>query len=311
MMLDHAARALKRFEEFAVREAIPLARTTADIARNEIDEFTLRLLGADFEDRLRRVPIQMASGGVDPFGLDPEWAKYAVGVGAFFHRFYFRTIVKGIEKVPSSRVLLIANHSGQIPLDGYMIGASMFLDGEPPRIIRSMVEKWTQTVPFFSTLFSRLGQVVGVPENARRLLELGEALLVFPEGVRGISKSFAQRYQLEDFGLGFMRLALETNTPVVPVAVVGAEEQYVSLGNMERVAKMLKMPSFPLLPQVLVPGGQLPLPTRYRIEFGAPMRFEGDYDDDDAVIAEKVQRVRLAIQSMLHQGLKERRSIFW
>ncbi|MBK9258317.1 MAG: acyltransferase family protein [Polyangiaceae bacterium] len=310
-MLNHAARALKRLEAFATREALPLARTTADIARTEIDEFTLRLLGPDFDDRLRRVPIPMANEGVDPFGLDPQWAKYAAGIGAFFHRFYFRTIVTGIDKIPSSRVLLVSNHSGQIPLDGYMIAASMFFDGDPPRIVRSMVEKWTQTMPFFSTLFSRLGQVVGVPENARKLLELGEALLVFPEGVRGISKSFAHRYQLEDFGLGFMRLALETNTPIVPVAVIGAEEQYVSLGNMDRVAKMLNMPSFPLLPQVLVPGGQLPLPTRYRIEFGAPMRFEGDYDDDDAIIADKVQRVRWAIQSMLHQGLKERRSIFW
>jgi 1-acyl-sn-glycerol-3-phosphate acyltransferase len=310
-MLNHAADALKRIEAFATREAIPLARTTVDIARTEIDEFTLRLLGPDFEDRLRRVPIQLASEGVDPFGLDPQWAKYAVGVAAFFHRFYFRTIVKGIGKVPSSRVLLVANHSGQIPMDGFMIAAAMFLDGDPPRIVRSMVEKWAQTMPFFSTLFSRVGQVVGVPENARRLLDQGEALLVFPEGVRGISKSFAHRYQLTEFGLGFMRLALETNTPIVPVAVIGAEEQYVSLGNMKRVARILNIPSFPLLPQMLVPGGQLPLPTRYRIEFGAPMRFEGDYDDDDAVIADKVQRVRWTIQSMLHNGLKERRSIFW
>jgi 1-acyl-sn-glycerol-3-phosphate acyltransferase len=234
-----------------------------------------------------------------------------VGVAAFFHRFYFRTSVHGIEQVPSGRVLLISNHSGQFPLDGMLIAASMFLDAEPPRILRSMVEKWTQTLPFVGTVFSRVGQVVGVPENARRLLELGEAITVFPEGARGISKPFSQRYKLTDFGLGFMRLALETETPVVPVAVIGAEEQYISFGNLEGVAKAFGMPSFPIIPQWLVPGGQMPLPTKYRIYFGEPMFFEGDPDDDDAVIEEKVGRVKGTIQSMLNRGLKERKSIFW
>jgi 1-acyl-sn-glycerol-3-phosphate acyltransferase len=166
-------------------------------------------------------------------------------------------------------------------------------------------------LPFVSTFFARVGQVVGVPENARRLLELGEALLVFPEGARGISKSFSERYKLTDFGLGFMRLALETRTPIVPVAVIGAEEQYVSLGSLDRVARALRMPSFPILPQLLVPGGQLPLPTRYRLYFGEPMHFEGDADDDDGVIEEKVLRVKTTIQSMLNRGLRERKSIFW
>ncbi len=310
-MLEGAARALGKLGAFATRDALPIARSFVDVAQDGIDELGIKLLGRDFEDRLRRVPIPMASGGVDPFGLDLEWAKYAVGAAAFFHRFYFRTIVHGIERVPPSRVLLVANHSGQIPMDGVIIAASMFLDAEPPRIVRSMVEKWAQTLPFVSTFFSRVGQVVGVPENARRLLELGEAILVFPEGIRGVSKKFAERYKLMDFGLGFMRLALETNTPIVPVALVGAEEQYVSFGNLDRVAKALHMPSFPLMPQLLVPGGQLPLPTRYRLFFGEPMRFDGDPDDDDAVIEEKVLRVKATIQSMLNRGLKERKSVFW
>src|SRR6185295_20074761 len=99
---------------------------------------------------------------------------------------------------------------------------------------------------------------VGVPENARRLLELGEAITVFPEGAKGISKPFSERYRLTDFGLGFMRLALETETPIVPISVIGAEEQYISFGNVDFVAKALGMPSFPLIPQWIVPGGQLP-----------------------------------------------------
>jgi 1-acyl-sn-glycerol-3-phosphate acyltransferase len=305
------SRALQKLTRFATEDALPLVRTSADTVRSAFDDFTIRLLGRDFEDRLRRVPMPMAAAGVDPFGLDPEWAKYAVGVAAFFHRFYFRTQVTGIERVPTGRVLLISNHSGQVPLDGMLIGASMFLDAEPPRIMRSMVEKWTQTLPFVGTVFSRVGQVVGVPENARRLLELGEAITVFPEGARGISKPFSQRYKLTDFGLGFMRLALETETPIVPIAVIGAEEQYISFGNMGTFAKTLGMPSFPIIPQWLVPGGQMPLPTKYRIHFGEAMYFDGDPDDDDAVIEEKVARVKGTIQSMLNRGLKERKAIFW
>lgn len=307
----NTSRALARLTRFAMEDALPAARASTAAVQHAFDDFTIRLLGRDFEDRLRRVPMPMASGGVDPFGLDPDWAKYAIGVAAFFHRFYFRTTVHGVHRVPTGRVLLVSNHSGQIPLDGMLIAASMFLDAEPPRMIRSMVEKWTQTLPFVGTTFSRVGQVVGVPENARRLLEQGEVIMVFPEGARGISKPFSERYRLTEFGLGFMRLALETQTPIVPIAVVGAEEQYLSLGNLEGAAKALGWPSFPLIPQLFFPGGQLPLPTKYRIYFGEPLSFEGDPDDDDAVIEEKVARVKGTIQSMLNRGLKERASIFW
>ena len=227
------------------------------------------------------------------------------------HRKYFRTEIFGKEHVPAGRVLLISNHSGQIPIDAALIGASLFMDVEPPRFARAMVEKWTQTLPFVSLLFARVGQVVGVPENAKRLLESDEALLVFPEGARGISKSFDQRYNLVDFGLGFMRLALETGTPIIPVAVIGGEEQYISIGNFASLAKLLRMPTMPILPQLLLPFGALPLPTRYRIYFGEPMRFEGDPDDDDAVIEEKVFVVKATIQSMINRGLKARKSVFF
>lgn len=265
----------------------------------------------DFHARLARVPVSLGQSGVDPFGFDPEWARFALAGAAFLHRKYFRTEVFGAENVPSGRLLLIANHSGQIPLDGAIIGAAMFMDVEPPRFIRAMVEKWTQTLPFVSLFFSRVGQVVGVPENARRLLESNEALLVFPEGARGISKTFDRRYQLTEFGLGFMRLAMETSTPIIPIAVIGAEEQYVSVANLDRLARILGAPAFPLLPQLALPGGFLPLPTRYRLYFGEPMRFSGDPDDEDAVIEEKVWLVRATIQSMLNRGLKARKSIFW
>jgi 1-acyl-sn-glycerol-3-phosphate acyltransferase len=295
----------------ARRDAIPAFRALADATKAKLDALAETLLGPDFHDRLARVPTRLGPSGVDSFGFDPEVAKYALIVAAFFHRFWFRAEVHGIENVPRGRVLLISNHSGQLPLDALVIGASMFLDAEPPRFIRAMVEKWTQTLPFVGTFFSRCGQVVGVPENARQLLRNEEMLLVFPEGARGISKPITERYRLGEFGLGFMRLALETGTPIVPIAVVGAEEQYVNVGNARRLAKLIGMPSFPLIPQFLLPGGILPLPVKYRIYVGEPLLFDGDPDDDDAVIEEKVWVVRATIQSMINRGLKERRGLFW
>jgi 1-acyl-sn-glycerol-3-phosphate acyltransferase len=291
--------------------AFPFARRLLDTAVSGVSAAWRRAIGEEIEERLRRVPVNTSETGVDPFGLDPEWAKYTLSVVAALHRGYFRTEVHGIENVPEGRVLLIANHSGQVPIDGAMIGAAMFFDAEPPRIIRSMVEKWVQTLPFIAVLFTRVGQVVGVPENARRLLETGEAILVFPEGSRGISKTFRDRYQLTDFGLGFMRLALETGTPIVPVAVVGAEEQYINVANLTSIARALRMPAFPVIPQLFIPGLQLPLPTKYHVHFGEPMTFEGDPDDDDVVIEEKVWVVKATIQSMLNRGLKQRKSLFF
>ncbi|MEB2312911.1 MAG: lysophospholipid acyltransferase family protein [Sorangiineae bacterium] len=304
-------RALARLTDVAARDVIPLGQRFAAGLRRSADELTLRLVGPDFDDRVQQLRERYLVAGGDPFGLDPDTAKYAILVCAFFHRMWFRTEVHDIEHVPPGRVLLIANHSGQVPIDGAIIGSAMFLDAEPPRMIRAMVEKWALTLPFVGTFFNRVGQVVGVPENARRLLENDEMLLVFPEGTRGINKPFNRRYQLEEFGLGFMRLAIETGTPIVPVAVIGAEEQYVNLGNVEWLARTLGMPSFPVMPQLAVPGGQLPLPTKYRLYFAEPMRFDGDPDDDDAVLEEKVWLVKQTIQSMLNRGLKARKGIFF
>ncbi len=306
-LIDQVGHALT----LARRDALPFARALGDRTRAQLDALAEALLGPDFHDRLARVPMRLGPAGVDPFGLDPEVMKYALTVAAFFHRIWFRTEVHGIENVPRGRVLLISNHSGQVPIDGMVIGATMFLDAEPPRLLRSMVEKWSQVLPFIGTLFARCGQVVGVPENARTLLANEEMLLVFPEGSRGIGKPIHKRYQLADFGLGFMRLALETGTPIVPIAVVGAEEQYINVGNVGVLARALGMPNFPLIPQLFIPGGQLPLPVKYRLHVGEPLLFEGDPDDDDAVIEEKVWMVKATIQSMLNRGLKERRRLFW
>ncbi len=268
------------------------------------------LLNEDIDGRIARIRQSPNEVGFDPFGFDPDTARYALAGAALLHRRYFRSEVFGIENVPTGRALVIANHSGQVPVDGLLIGSALMLDAEPPRFGRSMVEKWSATLPFVSFLFPRCGQVVGAPENARRLLLQDETLVVFPEGARGISKTFDRRYQLTEFGLGFMRLALETKTPIIPTAVIGGEEQYVSVADIKPLAKLLGMPALPILPQLLS-GFIAPLPTRYRLYFGEPIYFDGDPDDDDSVIEEKVWVVKTTIQSMVNRGLKERKSIFF
>lgn len=285
-------------------------RTAPSAAGEAFLRFAENATGEDIEARIRGIVTHPNAIGYDPFGFDPDVARHVLAVAAILHRLYFRTEVHGIDRIPNGRVLIISNHGGQLPLDGVMIGASLMLDADPPRFPRSMVEKWTAELPFVSTVFPRAGQVVGSPDNARRLLLQEESIIVFPEGAKGISKTFDHRYQLADFGLGFMRLALETNTPIVPCAVIGAEEQYPSVADVGPLAKLLGMPAFPLIPQLFV-GMLLPLPTKYRIYFGEPMHFQGDPDDDDAIIDEKVVRVKNAIGSMLREGLAARQSIFY
>jgi 1-acyl-sn-glycerol-3-phosphate acyltransferase len=279
-------------------------------ARRAAEEVMRAALGRDFEGRVRQLRDHYTKQGDDPFGLDPDFVRRGVMLTSFLHRHYFRSEVHGLENIPPGRALLIANHSGQIPIDALLIGLAVFLDGERPRLVRAMVEKWMQTIPFIAPWIARLGQVVGVPENCQLLLEREELILAFPEGVRGIVKPFTRRYQLEAFGQGFMRMALATESPIVPIAVIGAEEQYVSVGNLEWAATLIGLPALPLVPQLMVPGGVLPLPTKYRIYFGEPLRFSGDPADERAVLAH-VWLVRQTIQRMIVQGLEQRRSVFF
>ena len=265
-------------------------------------------LGARDLDRIRMLPTRQNEYGFDSFGFNRDDAKVALVVVRWLYRNYFRAEVHGLSNVPAGRVMLVANHSGQLPFDAVNIVSAMVFDGQPPRLPRSMIEHFVPTLPYVSYLFSRWGQVVGTPENCRRLLDDEEILLVFPEGVRGISKPYTQRYQLQDFGLGFMRLALETKAPIVPVAVIGAEEQAPAF-NLRFLAKLFGAPSFPVMP---VPPflPLLPLPSRYYLYFGEPMMFDGDADEDDEHVEQLVRQVRFSIESMLRVGLKERTRVY-
>jgi 1-acyl-sn-glycerol-3-phosphate acyltransferase len=278
-----------------------------DKVKQELREWTERMVGPERKERLSALARTGNEYGVDPFGFNLDYSLSALAPFFWLYRHYHRVETYGIEKVPKGRVLLISNHSGQLPMDGAMIGVSLLLEADPPRAIRSMVEKWVPSLPYVSTFMARIGQIVGTPENCRRLLEADEAILVFPEGARGIAKLWPQRYQLQDFGLGFMRLALETDTPIVPIAVVGAEEQAPALVDVKPLAKLLGFPTFPLT----VTGMPLPLPTKYRIYFGDPLHFTGRADDEDSELDKKVRTVKSSIQAMLNQGLKERQGVFW
>jgi 1-acyl-sn-glycerol-3-phosphate acyltransferase len=278
-----------------------------DKMKKGLREWTDRQANDEQKQRLTALARPENEYGVDPFGFNVDFSLSALAPFLWLYRNYFRVETYGIDRVPPGRVLLVSNHSGQLPLDGAMIGVSMLVEADPPRAIRSMVEKWVPSLPYVSTFMARMGQIVGTPENCRRLLEAEEAILVFPEGQRGINKLWPQRYQLQEFGLGFMRLALETRTPIVPIAVVGAEEQAPALMNLKPVAKLLGFPAFPVTPT----GVPIPLPTKYRIYYGDPLTFTGRPDDEDSELDKKVRTVKAAIQSMLHQGLKERRGVFW
>lgn len=278
-----------------------------DKVKQGLRQWTRSMGGDHLEQRVTALARVENEYGVDPFGFSLDYTLAAVAPFLWLYRNYFRVEVHGIEKVPRGRALLVANHSGQLPFDAAMIAVAMLVDAGAPRAIRSMVEKWMPSLPYVSTFMARVGQIVGTPENCRRLLAAEEAILVFPEGVRGLNKLWSQRYKLQEFGLGFMRLALETRTPVVPIAVVGAEEQSQALVDLKPVAKLLRFPALPLT----LTGLPLPLPSKYRIYFGDPLEFTGGADDEDAELDKKVRTVKAAIQALLERGLAERKHAFW
>ena len=288
--------------------AVPLSRAVTETLPRTINELQRRI-----DERLLRIPTRLNAYGYDAWGFHPDTARRALLVTALLYHYWFRVEVEGIEHLPAGRVLLISNHAGQVALDAAMIGCATFFEAEPPRIIRGMGEYWLPTVPWISEIMVRTGSVVGTRKNAIELLRNEEAVIAFPEGVRGMNKLIWERYQLQDFGYGFMRLALETHCPIVPIAVVGSEEQAPAIANLMPLARLLRMPAFPitLTWPWLGLAGMLPLPVKYRVAFGEPMYFEGNPSDEDEVIAEKVEEVKARIAAMLAEGLSARRSIFW
>lgn len=272
---------------------------------------TLRDLAVDDEvsaaiDRASTA-MNVNDRGYDPWGFHAGTAKLYFSIAKQVYR-YFRPRVHGIENIPKGRVLIVPNHSGQLPFDGLVVATACLLEADPPRLVRTMAERWFPTLPFVNIAFSRSGVTVGDPINCRNLLTADNAILVFPEGVRGSGKTWQHRYQLADFGRGFMRLALQSEAPVVPVGVIGAEESIISIADAKPLARLFGAPYLPvpaLLP-LLGPLAYLPIPTRFHVYFGEPLQFEGPFDDEDEAIQEKVEVVQEAVRDLIDRGLGER-----
>ncbi|OUV33309.1 MAG: glycerol acyltransferase [bacterium TMED88] len=272
----------------------------------------LRKLQDRIDAQVARVPARLNEYAFDDQGLSPDFIQRTALPIALMYEHYFRVRSVDIDRVPAGRVLLVANHAGQLPFDGLMLSMAMLLEAQPPRIARGMAEYWVSELPFVSVMAARGGALVGTPRNCTSMLQSEECVMVFPEGVRGMNKVYRDRYQLMDFGLGFMRLALETQTPIVPVSIVGSEDQQPGLANLSRLGRVFGMPAFPITATfpLLGPAGLWPLPVRYHIYFGEPLVFEGDPSEDDAHVQERVDVVKAAILSGFERGLAEREGVF-
>ena len=257
----------------------------------------------EVEERLGRLDIPFNALGLDPYGVSQPHVRRFMFLMGLFYRHYFRVQTYGLEHIPpSGRVMIIGNHSGGLPVDGGMVLSSMFFDKDPPRWVHGMVEKFANNWPIVSQIFSRVGQFTGLPENAVRLLEDDRALMVFPEGARGVGKLYRDRYKLVRFGTGFMRLALQTGTPIVPVAFIGGEEALPTVYHLRTLAKLIRAPYVPVSSHLL----PIPLPVECSLHYGRPMVFEGTGSEDDWVIQKYVEEVRDSIGVLLREGLAQR-----
>jgi 1-acyl-sn-glycerol-3-phosphate acyltransferase len=263
------------------------------------------------DDRQRealRAAVGVNSAGYDPWGFNLETAERTLRVVRYLYRDYFRVEAFHTERVPAGRIMVVANHGGQIPLDGLLLATAMMTEVEPPRLVRGMVERWVPGLPWLSTLFTRCGQVVGDPANCEELLRRDQSIMVFPEGAKGSGKDWWHRYQLQTFGSGFVRLALQTRTPIVPVAIIGSDDTYPAIISSRRLGRLVGAPYLPITPTFpwLGPLGFVPLPVRIHLRFGDPIVFDGDPDEPEADTRARVAQVRGAIQALLDEGLDAR-----
>jgi len=267
----------------------------------------------EIEKRYDHIAAQLNEYGYDPFGLDPKLGKQLAPTMAILYDYYFRVETHGIERVPTGRVLLIGNHAGNtIPFDGALLAAAMLIEGEPPRLCRGMAEFYLPSIPWWNELIHRAGAVVGTPENCVQLLEREEAIIVMPEGHRGFIKPYSQAYKLQRFGTGFVRLALQTRTPIVPVGIIGSEEQSPGLYDAKGIGRLIGAPAFPITATFPLLGvlGYVPFPVKYRYYFGEPILFEGEGNESDESVQERVDIVRDQISLLIEAGLEERTSWF-
>jgi 1-acyl-sn-glycerol-3-phosphate acyltransferase len=256
-----------------------------------------------------RTHLAAASAQEEPpperFGFRFDTAANLFLVTAFFHRWYFRVECHGLDRLPAGPLMLVANHGSHVlAWDGAMIVTACLLDGTPPRLVHGMGDHRLMQLPVLGAVARRIGAVDGRRDACESLLRAGGTVLTFPEGVKALNRRFRDRYQLRPFGPGFMHVAMAAGAPIVPVAVVGAEEEAPLLANPAWLARRLGTPTAPLTPTVVVP-----LPVKYRLHFGSPLRFRGPTAPEP--VARNAAQVRDALQDLLREGLGQRRHLFF
>jgi 1-acyl-sn-glycerol-3-phosphate acyltransferase len=267
-------------------------------------DFLKRRLSGDYE--------------TDEWGYDPEILEAVKPFFQFLYQRYWRVEVSGIENIPAEgRAMLVANHSGQLPFDGSMVGLAVLNEHPQARLVRTLFASWFPSLPFVSSLFTKAGQAIANEENALRLLEEEQLVAVYPEGIKGVGKLYKERYRLARFGRGgFVRTALKAGAPMIPVAVVGAEETYISLAKSEVIARLIGFPFFPITITWPWLGllGFIPLPTKWTIWFGEPVdtaNYGPGSAENTMLVSQLTDHMRNLIQEMIYKRLAERNSILF
>jgi 1-acyl-sn-glycerol-3-phosphate acyltransferase len=258
-------------------------------------------------ERLAQLRIADAGHGYDLFGMHRDWVLAARALADPLYRRYFRVSSFGAENVPAAGpAILVANHAGTLPLDAAMLCMDVLEHTSPPRMPRCIVDRFVPKLPFVGASFSRFGAVNGTLANVRHLLQEGELCLIFPEGLPAIGKPFSARYELQRWHVGHAELALRLRVPVIPVAVIGSEEQWPQLGRLE----WLRPFGIPYLP---IPATPLPLPVHYRIHYGTPLELHGAEPSGELsalAIERAAATTQAAVKALVQQGLATRRGVF-
>jgi 1-acyl-sn-glycerol-3-phosphate acyltransferase len=262
---------------------------------------------------------------VDDFGYDPELSDKVL-LAAFrpLYKRWFRVETRGLENMPDTGgALLVANHSGTIAVDSLMTQLALLDEHPAHRPLRMLGANLVFSTPVVSEFARKTGGTLACNEDAERLLRAGEVVGVWPEGFKGVGKPYSERYKLQRFGRGgFVSAALRTRVPIIPVSIVGAEEIYPIIGNAKTLARLLGLPYFPITPTfpLLGPLGAIPLPSKWIIEFGEPIRTDvysegsGGAEapaDDPMLVFNLTDQVRETIQHTLYKLLMQRRSVFF
>ncbi len=286
-----------------------------DESAGTLDRLASWMLTRSDDDRLAQLFTRLDGRPYDEFGMSPRVARRALAFFKLLYKYWFRVESSGHASIPEKEgAILVANHGGLLPFDASMVVADGILAAKPPRMVRTVVDRWAGSLPFVNVFYARVGQVIGSRDNVRELLGAKQLVLVFPEGMAGIRKRAADRYVLQPFHLGFVEESLRHRVPIIPVAIVGADDQAPLLWDAQPLAKLLGLPFFPITPTfpLLGPLGLLPYPVRYEIAYGEPFRFHEEFPaetaDDPHAVRYMAEQVRRRIQEMVDQRVIARRT---